>query len=65
MIVPLVARPIPTSVFPLRQSLAAAPARTTTAKAGSDIASKVLANGLEVVVRHLELEKLGKRKALL
>jgi zinc protease len=50
MIVPLVARPIPTSVFPLRQSQAAAPARTTTAKAGSDIASKVLANGLEVVV---------------
>src|SRR5216684_568118 len=50
MIAPLVARPVPTSLLSLRQSKAAAPARTTIAKPASDIAAKVLANGLEVVV---------------
>src|SRR5438477_10554182 len=40
--------PIPTS--PLRQSQGAAPARVATTKPISDIASKILANGLEVVV---------------
>ena len=50
MIAPLVARPVPSSLFSLRQSQGAAPARTGTAKPTSDIASKVLANGLEVVV---------------
>ena len=50
MIAPLVARPVPMSLLPLRQSQAAAPARTTIAKPASDIATKVLANGLEIVV---------------
>ncbi len=50
MIAPLVARPVPASLFPLRQSQGAAPAKTTSAKPVSDIASRVLANGLEVVV---------------
>src|SRR5712671_7027375 len=50
MIAPLVARPVPTSLLSLRQSKAAAPARTTIAKPASDIAAKVLPNGLEVVV---------------
>src|SRR5258708_19176676 len=50
MMGPLVARPVPPSLVPARQWQAAAPARTTTAKPTSDIASKVLANGLEVVV---------------
>jgi zinc protease len=50
MIAPLVARPAATSSLTLRQSPAAAPARTTIARPTSDIASKVLANGLEVVV---------------
>jgi zinc protease len=50
MIAPIVARPVPTSIFPLRQSQAAAPAKTKSGKPTSDIASKVLPNGLEVVV---------------
>jgi zinc protease len=50
MIAPLMARPIPTSLFRLRQSQAAAPARTPSAKPTSEIASKVLPNGLEIVV---------------
>jgi zinc protease len=50
MIAPILARPVPTSLLPLRQAQQAAPARTATAKPTSDIASKVLANGLEVVV---------------
>lgn len=50
MIAPIVARPTPTALFPLRQSQQAAPARTATVKPAADIASKVLANGLEVVV---------------
>jgi zinc protease len=52
MIAPLVAQPLPTSLFPLGQSQAAVPARTatTTVKAASDIANKVLPNGLEIVV---------------
>jgi zinc protease len=50
MIAPILARPVPTSLLPLRQAQQAAPARTSTAKPTSDIASKVLANGLEVVV---------------
>ncbi len=50
MIAPLVARPLSASSLTLRQTQAAAPARTTIAKPASDIASKVLANGLEVVV---------------
>src|SRR6202022_3565761 len=50
MIAPLVARPVPASLLPPRQSQGVAPARTTIAKPASDIASKVLSNGLEVVV---------------
>jgi zinc protease len=51
MIAPLLARPaLPASRFPLRQSQGAAPARTGSAKSASDIASRVLGNGLEVVV---------------
>src|SRR5437870_2103674 len=50
MTAPIVARPVPISAFTLRQSQSAAPARTNSAKPTSDIASKVLANDLEVVV---------------
>ena len=50
MIAPLAARPVPVSPLPLRQSQGVAPARTTIAKPAADIASKVLPNGLEVVV---------------
>src|SRR5712671_2978487 len=50
MIAPLAARPVSMSSLSLRQRPAAAPARTPIAKPASDIASKVLANGLEVVV---------------
>jgi zinc protease len=50
MIAPLVARPVPVSLFPLRQSQGAAPAKTTSGKPVSDIASRLLSNGLEVVV---------------
>lgn len=50
MIAPLLARPVSTPSLSLRQSPAAAPARTTIARPTSDIASKVLANGLEIVV---------------
>ena len=41
---------MPLSTNPLRQSQGAAPARIAAAKPVSDIASKILANGLEVVV---------------
>ena len=41
---------MPLSITPLRQSQGAAPARVTATKPVSDIASKILANGLEVVV---------------
>src|SRR5712671_5824093 len=50
MIAPLAARPISKSSLSLRQRPAAAPARTPIAKPASDIASRVLANGLEVIV---------------
>src|SRR5258707_5822800 len=50
MIAPLAARPVSMSSLSLRQRPAAAPARTPIAKPASDIASKVVANGLEVVV---------------
>jgi len=50
MIAPLVARPRPASLSPLRQSQGAVPARTSGAKPVSDIASRVLPNGLEVIV---------------
>ena len=49
-VAPLTARPMPLSITPLRQSQGAAPARVTATKPVSDIASKILANGLEVVV---------------
>jgi zinc protease len=49
LVAPLTARPtLPTNL--LRQSQGAAPARAATTKPASDIASKVLANGLEVIV---------------
>ena len=41
---------MPISTNPLRQSQGAAPARIAATKSVSDIASKILANGLEVVV---------------
>src|SRR5438477_11123865 len=41
---------MPISTNPLRQSQGAAPARIAATKPVSDIASKILANGLEVVV---------------
>ncbi|MDX6443789.1 MAG: zinc protease [Blastocatellia bacterium] len=50
LIAPIAARPVPTSLFPLRQSQGAAPAKTSSARRTPDIASKVLPNGLEVVV---------------
>ena len=49
-VAPLTARPMPISTNPLRQSQGAAPARIAATKPVSDIASKILANGLEVVV---------------
>jgi len=49
-VAPLTARPMPISRTPLRQSQGAAPARIAATKPVSDIASKILANGLEVVV---------------
>jgi zinc protease len=49
-VAPLTARPMPLLTTPLRQSQGAAPARVTATKPVSDIASKILANGLEVVV---------------
>src|SRR5206468_2006698 len=52
MIAPLMARPIPTLLAPLpaRLGQGTAPAKTAPAKATSEIASRVLPNGLEVVV---------------
>lgn len=50
LIAPLTARPVSTQTNLLRQSQGASPARTTTAKPMSDIGSKTLANGLEVIV---------------
>jgi zinc protease len=50
LIAPIAARPVPTSLFPLRQSQGAAPAKASSARRTPDIASKVLPNGLEVVV---------------
>jgi zinc protease len=50
MIAPIAARPMPTSLFPLRQSQGAAPAKSSSPRRTTDIASKVLPNGLEVVV---------------
>jgi zinc protease len=50
LIAPIAARPVPTSLFPLRQSQGAAPAKTSSPRRTPDIASKVLPNGLEVVV---------------
>src|SRR5213082_189127 len=50
LIAPLTARPISLQTNFLRQSQGAAPAKTVTEKHTADIASKVLANGLEIVV---------------
>jgi zinc protease len=50
MIAPLAARPSPKTLFAVRQSQGTAPAKTNTAKRTTDIASRVLPNGLEVVV---------------
>lgn len=50
LVAPLAARPTPIQKSSLRQSQGAAPARTAMAKPVSDIASKVLANGLEIIV---------------
>ena len=49
-VAPLTARPTPIQTIWLRQSQGAAPARIAAAKPVSDIASRILANGLEVVV---------------
>jgi len=48
LVAPLAARPA--SLQTLRPSQGAAPATTTAAKPAADIASKILANGLEIVV---------------
>jgi zinc protease len=50
LIVPLAARPVPTSLVHLVQSPAAVPAKSLTTRPLSDITSKVLPNGLEIVV---------------
>jgi len=52
LIAPLAARPVRTTLVspPVRQAPGMAAAKTAPAKAASDIASRVLANGLEVVV---------------
>ncbi len=50
LVAPLAARPISLQTNAPRISQGAAPARTTAAKAASDIQSKILANGLEVIV---------------
>lgn len=50
LISPLAARPRGLQTNLLRQSQGTAPAKASTAKPASDIASKVLANGLEVIV---------------
>jgi zinc protease len=49
-VAPLTARPVPVSTNPLRQAQGASPARVAATKPASDIASKILANGLEVIV---------------
>ncbi len=50
LVAPLTARPIALQTNLPRQSQGAGPARAATAKPASDIASKILANGLEVIV---------------
>jgi len=50
LVAPLTARPIQPQTNLLRQSQGAAPAKTVTGKPAADIESKVLANGLEVIV---------------
>jgi len=50
LVAPLTARPFSLQTSLLRQSQGATAAKTATAKPAADIASKVLANGLEVVV---------------
>jgi len=51
LIVPLVARPFPTTLsHPVRQAQGTATAKATSSKTASDIASRVLSNGLEVIV---------------
>jgi zinc protease len=50
LVAPLTARPVPISTNLLHQSQSAAPARVAATKPASDIASKILANGLEVIV---------------
>ena len=52
LIAPLAARPVPTTLVsrPVRQAPGMATPKTAPAKAASDIASRVLSNGLEVVV---------------
>jgi len=51
LIAPLVARPVPTTLsHPVRQAQGTATAKAASSKTASDIASRVLSNGLEVVV---------------
>ena len=51
LIAPLVARPVPTTLsHPVRQAQGTATAKTASSKTASEIASRVLSNGLEVVV---------------
>lgn len=47
---PLVARPVGVQTNLLRATQSAAPARAVSAKPASDIAGKILANGLEIIV---------------
>ena len=49
-VAPLTARPTPIKTISLPEAQGAAPARIAATKPASDIASKILANGLEVVV---------------
>ena len=49
-IAPLTARPVPTSINYAAQAPGAAAAKTAAPKPATDIASRVLANGLEIVV---------------
>jgi len=49
-VAPLTARPIQPQTNLLRQSQGAAPAKTVAGKPAADIESKVLANGLEIIV---------------
>lgn len=50
LVAPLTARPISLQTNLLRQSQGAAPTKTVAAKPTSDIGSKILSNGLEVIV---------------